>query len=276
MLTKKLFFILISLVIVFGLAGPAAADAPQTVACGIPWLNRSENGFEYIEFPGEGQLVVNGHGFDLTCHYDIDLNDPDLATMAELCEYYGSWACNAHGNNSLIQNIYYYYSYKGELLELVDTDIMVNANGQAYLHAQYAPDQCSEYKSNNWTLELPPGYWEEGRHTYTMTWELYGSTEEHTYGFAVDENKPLLQNQVRLGWMGPMFDTINPAQDTFMQITSWAASSIVEYLIVDRANSTVMFSWDGGDPVQIQPSPVTNFCFYETPGWLLRTYGYAK
>jgi len=274
MLTKKLFFILISLVMVLGLTGPATAKAPQNVECRILWVTSD---YQDMYLMAEGELITNGHGFELDCDYDIDFSDPVVGSIEQFCEYWGPWACNAHGNNIVIQNVFFEFEYNGESLEIDDNLYMVNANGQLNFHAQYAPDQCNEYKSYNFTLEFPPGYWENGLHTYTMEWSIpdYGYYEEHTYEFTVDESGPLYKDQVRFGWIGPRLDIINPAQDTFMQITSWIASDLVMYLEEERENSTVTFSWDGGDPVEIQPSAITNFCGFDN-AFLQRTYGYAK
>jgi len=275
MLTKKIFFILISLVIVFGLAGPVAADAPQTVECQILWVTSD---YQEMNFMAEGQLIENGHGFELTCDYVIDFSDPEIGSITQFCEYWGPWACNAHGNNIVIQNIYFYFEYNGEVLEIADASYMVNTNGQLNFHAQYAPDQCSELKSFNWTLDLPPGYWVEGTHSYTMDWDIYGEDYfDITNTFTVTLNAPLLTNHVRMG-MGGLSSgqpIINPGQETFIQITEYIASSLVFIIEADRANSSVWFSLDGGEPILIQPSPITNFCGFDN-AFLVRTYGYAK
>ena len=273
MSTKKLFFILISLVMVFGLAGPVAADAPQTVECQISWVTSD---YQDMVLIAEGQLVTNGHGFELICHYDIDFNDPGIGSIAQACEYWGSWACNADGNNVVIQNIYFYFFHEGEWFELADADMIVNTNGHGTLHAQYAPNQCSELKSFNWTLEFPPGYWTTGMHTYTIIWEIPGvSYDVYNNEFYVDQEAPLYPYNVRMGLYGLSMNPFNPAQGTFMQITEWVASSLAFLLEYDQANSIVSFSWDGGDPVEIQPSPMTNFCGWDN-AYLVRTYGYAK
>lgn len=279
MAKRILFFAFLSLALILGLVGPARADAPQTTECLIPWFT-SEG--EYIEFPVEGQLVTNGQGFNLRCPLTIDLGDPGLATIEQVCQdILGPDLCSGSGNSIHIHNgvpIWLYYD--DEWVELTDFNYQVNVNGQSLLSAQYAPSQCAnEQHGYSWTLEFPAGYWTPGIHHYTLNRvnPIFGDVEIYEINFTVDADAPLLHSQVRLGPGGLYpIDVIHPAQDTFMQMTYALPVAYAGWLEFFRDSDIVNFSWDGGPETSVQAGPIRNFCAERSSGWMQRTYGFVR
>ncbi len=274
---RTMLFIVISLVLAFGLAVPAAADAPETVTCWIPWFY-SDGTFN--RFETEGQLIHNGQGFNLTCPYLFDFSDPTIASIEQACEFFGYFGlldlCSGGGTNFRLSNWGYYFPYNGEDYVLGDASLHVNATGKAKLVGQYAPGQCSNGElTYSYTLEFPPGYWSLGEHTYTIY--LLETDEEFTNTFTVDASAPLVDGQVRLGFAGlSPIAVINPAQDTFMQYTLLWPTVYRPLLDYYHDNDTVTFSWDGSEPLRILAGPITNACTVYNPAFLKRTYGYAR
>ncbi len=102
---KRMFFILIVILIAFGLvtqdvkAGP---PWPATVVwddnwCWNSWLDRNYN--EYF-FPLESHYVFNAKTHSLTgvCHGKLDFSDPNILTMQEVCDN-SQWGFLCVGNN---------------------------------------------------------------------------------------------------------------------------------------------------------------------------------
>jgi hypothetical protein len=164
-----------------------------------------------------------------------------------------------------------------------DTTYQVNANGQAKFFAQYAPEQCAnEYKALNYTY-IPLEEWTPGLHTYQFIEEITGWSIWYSdpIEFTVDENAALLDSNVRLGiyfisdyegLLDPY--TINPEQETFAQITWWTINKWeLEWL---RDFVTYKLVIDGGDPVDLLPGPIVNFCSVVNDGSFEREWGYIR
>lgn len=274
---RTILFILISLALVFGLVGTAAADAPEAVECWIPWWDSND---ETYWFPVEGQLVHTGQGFNLSCPYFIDFSDPMNASIEHVCQdILGPGGCSGGNKTVVIQNTYYGFWYNGEFYWLSDNFFHLTANGTGRLFAQYAPDQCqSEQRGFSWTLEFPAGYWAPGEHTIDIYWyDDYGWYEANSYNFWVEEGATLLHSQVRFGMHGPYpTDTIHPDQDTFFQVSLSDQSFNLEWVQFIHDTDHMTVSWDGGEYVEIQPGPITPVCSPYNPALLVRTYGYGK
>ncbi len=279
---RTMLLIVISLVLAFGLAVPAAADAPETMTCFIPWFYSDGT---YFEFEAEGQLVPNGQGFNFNCPYTFDFSDPAIASIEQACAYLESYGfpdfCNGNGKNFQWKYWFgFFVLYNGEVYSVPQTSLQVLSTGAATMHGQYAPGQCSDGAwSYSYTLEFPAGFWSPGQHEYTMYYlDINGYSESFTNTFTVDPGAPIVKGQVRFGPfdVAPT-DVINPAQDTFMQFTSIFGRNIISVLLPYIDGDLYLFSWDGREPVQIMPGPLTSFCGAVPPNaYLLRNHGYAK
>jgi hypothetical protein len=280
-MSKRIVFFIVTallrLVVILNFANPVSAGKPREVECFIPWM--TADGY-LLELVGQGKLVENGHGFDLTCDYTIDFTDPTIASLAQVCEWWGPGYCTPSGKNMVIQNMEWHFIYNGEDLWFADQFMLVKPDGEINLHAQFAPNQCSEYKGIDWTIEFPPGYWSEGDHYYDGYWQdAWGNIYTNTMTFTVDADAPVLHSQVRLGFyyiFPEGASTINPAQDTFMQLTAWWAGEYEYYGEIQHDGDFVTFAWDGEDPVQTTVGPYRNLCSEVNPAWMIRTYGFAR
>jgi hypothetical protein len=107
---KKAIALIVWLMLVFGLAGTAAANNPPWPAtvfdhrevgeCQVTWFDSEMN---FILIPGQGVSVYqektgnwSGH-----CNAFVDFNDPDIATLSQFCAD-GYWGQFCNGNGSAI------------------------------------------------------------------------------------------------------------------------------------------------------------------------------
>ena len=121
------------------------------------------------------------------------------------------------------------------------------------------------------TIDLPPGYWDEGEHVNSIHFLGWGVDE--TWGpweWTVSNTAPLYPGQVvvaaglfTVGFTPIPEQTINPAQDTVL----WAGWAIGpgDYPTMAAANdeledAAVLFSWDGGDERVAHQGPYASFC----------------
>src|SRR5574341_357696 len=124
----------------------------------------------------------------------------------------------------------------------------------------------SDCQKNGWevlyTLEFPPGYWTAGQHENDLSVVDESGTSLVSFTFQSTEDAPLYPGQVRIGFWGIHaidvggLDEINPAQDSFMQLSQTDFASR-ENAQASADSAVVQFSWDGGDWVTIAPGPVT-------------------
>ncbi|HZW83676.1 MAG TPA: hypothetical protein VFF14_09715, partial [Candidatus Deferrimicrobium sp.] len=104
----------------------------------------------------------------------------------------------------------------------------------------------------------------------------------NTHDFTSSASAPLYPGQLRIGFFGISsidqggITTINPAQDTYMQV-SFGIPSRADAIAL-RDNMTVQFSWDGGDWVDVTAGPI--YCLHPNSGFQIsthmRAWGYAK
>jgi hypothetical protein len=157
------------------------------------------------------------------------------------------------------------------------------------------------------TIQLPPGYWTVGTHTY---WTHYVDRNPDPawnvdfwfgpYTFTVDPAAPLHQGNVTLPTLdlwgslqsidGPIADnTINPAQRTFfyggwsnlpMTADTWFAWGFpgspytMAQWKAEIAMSPISFRWDSGEEVVGTMGPLQSMCVGTGGGdWFLRSWG---
>jgi hypothetical protein len=123
----------------------------------------------------------------------------------------------------------------------------------------------SDCQQNGWevlyTLQFPPAYWTAGQHENDLKVVDESGTTLVSFIFQSTEDSPIYPGQVRLGFWGihsidiAGLDEINPAQDTFMQVSQTNFVSR-EDAQAYADSAVVQFSWDGGDWVTISPGPV--------------------
>jgi hypothetical protein len=277
MLSRRLVSLIFVLVLVFGTAGLALADAPQKVGsdwCNIWW---SVNNTDWHGIEGQGELVYNAKAniYNVSCTATIDFSsDP---SWAEFC----NWIPGTCKRSTMVVNRlefwHDYFDEKGEYLYSMTGPgtLKVQSNGNAKWNAQFSPNNCDRgYLTNSVTYELPAGYWGVGTHTYTIdTYYLDGENYQFTVVFDVSGDAPVYRGQVRMGLLGlsNFFNDvaeINPAQDTFLQGTNWVPHYSQIYLF-DYA----IFTVDDKPPVTIDAGPIHNLCADQHYSWYLRTYG---
>ncbi len=274
MFTRKLFIIVIILGMLLGIFSIAQAAAPVEVGADwcVIWL--PDENFNWYPFPGEGQLVFNPNHYvwNLVCHGVFDYQQ--YATWEEFC----NWIPGACQGNKIVANkLEYFKDYFDEDGNYLYTDfgsanLIVKSNGEARWNAQISYNCYSFYDMNQAILELPSGFWSVGTHEYTIEFFYEdGSSVTWWNTFTVDPTTPIYKGQVRMGfnllYNWGIIDTINPAQDTFMAVTSWGP----EYLLVPL--DYAVFSFDGGLPIAIDASNVQNLCSYANMGLFMRHWG---
>lgn len=156
--------------------------------------------------------------------------------------------------------------------------------------------ECEGIMLSQGTLELPPGYWEEGTHTYSLKFTQVGYPDDvwGPFEFTVSRDAPLYPGQVWLAYFVRMAgdvevpdQAINPAQDSVF----WSAwvfdmtgeifgppATTMQEAKAALAAATISFSWDGGDWMVARQGPITSACangFWTGQGSALfhRTFG---
>jgi hypothetical protein len=281
MLYRRLFSLLIGLMLIFGTAGSGLAGNSQPVGsdwCDIFWSDSNDNGYEIL---GQGQLSHNDQSnvWNVSCKGAVDFSQPPY-TFEDFC---ASIPGSCKDSTMVVNHLDYYHLYYdngnvvGYLYGLAH--LTMHANGSATWEAQIADKNCSgDFLGDNVTYELPAGYWEEGQHTYTIHW--YNNQVPNDQGsfinfFEVRSNAPLYHGQVRFGLSGGSYmwspiTVINPAQDTLLQASTWVNN--IPYFL-DYPATYATFSIDGGPAVTIQAGPVHNFCSVWHINFYLRTWG---
>ena len=275
MLSRRLVSLIFVLVLVFGTAGLALADAPQKVGsdwCNIWW---SVNNTDWHGIEGQGELVYNAKAniYNVSCTATIDFSsDP---SWAEFC----NWIPGTCKRSTMVVNrleFWHEYNENGDILYMNGPGTLtVQSNGAARWNVQFAPTHCLRGNlQNSVTYELPAGYWGVGPHTYTIdTYYLDGENYQFTVDFDVSSVAPIYRGQVRMGlyaltnFFNDIYE-INPAQDTFLQATTWVPPYAQIYLF-DYA----IFTIDDNPPVTIDAGPIQNACANFNNSWYLRTYG---
>jgi len=123
------------------------------------------------------------------------------------------------------------------------------------------------------TLELSPGYWDEGVHHNSIHFVDPSSDFDDLWGpweWTVSDSAPLYPGQVIVaaglfteGWTRIPDQTINPAQDTVLW-AGWAfgpgdyPSMPAAHEDIDDAS--ILFTWDGGDEILARQGPYTSMC----------------
>lgn len=133
--------------------------------------------------------------------------------------------------------------------------------------AAFAPISAaakSACQTNGWevlyTLDFPPAYWVAGPHENDLKVVDSSGTSLTSHPFQSTYDAPLYAGQVRIGFFGIRWrdigglGEINPAQDSFMQVTFGFATREEARAYAD--STIVQFSWDGGEWIDIPPRPV--------------------
>lgn len=273
---KLLFTLIIITGLLLGVFSTASAEAPQEVGgdwCVI-WLPDPTTGIWY-DFPGEGQLVFNPQAYvwNLTCKGVFDYEQ--YATWEEFCNWIPG-ACR--GDRMVANRIEYFHDYFDDQGNWIWTDVgsanlIVKENGEARWNAKISYTCWSLYILQQVTLELPPGFWQAGEHNYNIEY-FYddGWSASMSINFTVDPTAPIYPGQVRMGLNGltnffTQVDSINPAQDTFLQVSSWAPKYF--YVPLDYA----IFTIDEDPPVTVDAGPAHNLCTQQHQGFYMRSWG---
>jgi hypothetical protein len=275
---KKTVLILMSLIIIFSLTGSASAKKPEPTYCEMFWLRSDPNEWPSVWVEGKMTYNETAQVYNISCRYEFDFDSGEWVDFATMCSEL-PWACNPSQTMFKVNGLGWY----SDFAYTVDTTYLVSPNGQAKFFAQYAPEQCqSEYKSVSYTY-LPLEEWTPGTHTYQFT-EIseYGVYPSDPVEFTVDKKVWLLDSNVRLGYSSLSSDegildpyTINPKQETYIQDTFLNAINIEELEWV-RKNMTVQLVIDGGDPIDLQPGPIVNYCSASNDGAYEREWGYVR
>lgn len=278
---KKTVFILVSLVIVFGMAGSASATKPAPTTCWLVGMT-PEYDFEWFEVEGKVSYNETAQVYNVSCRYKFDYDSGEWLDVATVCEIV-PFACNPSHTMFMWNGL----GWESEYGYTEDTTYQVNHNGNAKFFAQLAPGQCDSYLSSvSWTY-LPLEEWAPGLHTYQFT-EVYSDGNEFAFDpveFWVDENAPLLEPHVRMGLLNLKSSegeldlpyTIHPEQETFMQATY--LSTLHEDMVWLSDNLVYELVIDDGEPITLLPGPVTNACttvYGDNPGAFQRDWGYVR
>lgn len=142
---------------------------------------------------------------------------------------------------------------------------------------------CNSDWRVHYTVNLAPGYWSEGKHTYEIRVTENGVvTLMESGGFRVEAAAALHRGEVffRRGGTTPYTidghaDSVNPAQDTAFQLTFAGAETRAQ---AQETRDTTMISWrwDGrADWVDGAVSPVLSVCAAnaERDDYFLRNWG---
>lgn len=276
---KKTVLILMSMLIILGLAGSASAAGPEPVICELYWLDMDGN---LVFFPVEGIMTYNetAQVYNISCRYTFDFDSGEWLDFATMCSWL-SWACNPSRSTLTIKAL----GWESPVGYTSDDVYQVFQNGKAKYDAQVAPGQCtSEMKSVSWTY-LPVEGWDPGIHTYQFI-EIYSDGSVWEYDpveVMVDANAPLLDSHVRMG-LGALTsaeglldtNTINPDQGTYFQGT-YANGINIDDLKWLRDNMNFQLIIDGNDPIVLLPGPLVNNCStWNNKGAYQRVWGYAR
>lgn len=272
---RRLFSLLFVTVMVLGMTGPATAAAPQPVGsewCNIWWwYERGGEWFPYV-IEGEGQLVHNPNHeiYNLSCSAVIDFSGD--FTWDDFCAFYPG-TCKQ--DKMVINHLEVWHETGPDEGYSGFATLNATRNGVASWNAQFSPWTCDRgFISNNITLELPEGYWSVGEHSYEVVGHFLDGTETiWPVNFDVSQDAPLYKGHVRLGLYGPshffwQVDAVNPAQETFIQGTTWAPYQRQEWLF-DYGIITI----DNGAPITIDAGTTKNMCSNQHISWYLRTWG---
>jgi hypothetical protein len=277
MFTRRLFSLVIALVMVLGSAGIALADAPQEVGsdwCYIWWSDINGN---WYPIEGQGHLTYNPNAniWNVSCKAIIDFSG--TPSWADFCTWIPG---TCKGKTMVVDRLEYWHDFFDEDGNYTYSmsglgRLTVQANGNATWNGQFSPNNCdSVYLTNSATLELPAGSWEVGTHTYTIEiFYVNGENYQFPMTFEVASDAPMYRGQVRLGllaltnFFNDVFE-INPAQDTFLQATTWMPAHFEQYLF-----DYVIFTIDDNLPITIDAGPAHNLCADQHNSWYLRTYG---
>lgn len=142
---------------------------------------------------------------------------------------------------------------------------------------------CNSDWRVHYTVNLAPGYWSEGKHTYEFRQTLNGETVFTEAGaFRVEQTAALHRGEVffRRGGTTPYTidghaDSVNPAQDTAFQLTF--AGAVTRAQAQQTRDSTMLsWRWDGRTEwVDGTVSPVLSVCAAdpERDNYYLRNWG---
>jgi len=272
LMLRKTLPILMSLIIILGLAGPASAAGPEPTTCDLIWFG-PDGGDVY--FTGEGSVVYNetSQVANVSCDYTFDFTSGDWMDVAGVCEIYPDF-CNP---SQTVFTLHGWYWYSEEYGFAEDVTWRVKADGEAHFTAQVAPGQCNHSWNLSYTY-LPTEPWTEGTHSYYFI-EVIGE-DQYPFDpvvFSVSEDATLFDSNVRMGpyllrSIEGVVDTIHPAQEAFIQVTY--LRRMPRFLEWERDNLTLLLVIDDGEPITLQHGPITNGCASSHDNLFLRNWGY--
>lgn len=112
-----------------------------------------------------------------------------------------------------------------------------------------------------YTIQFPPAYWTAGPHENDLNVDDSSVSTFTAFYFNSTPDAPLYPGQVRLGFWGIHSSSqaglteINPAQDSFMQVTMNGFLSRQD-AVAYAQSAAIQFRWDGGDWVTVEPGPI--------------------